>query len=294
VTEWIARWMENELLGSVKASSYQTYQNLYRKHLRPAFDKLRLSEAMPAAINDFIASMEASGLANSTIRSVYRLLSAAMQNAQEEGMIRKNPCRKIRIQRAEAKEQRVLTHAEQETVRNAAQKEDLPALLSLYTGLRLGEVCALKWSDIDWQQRTITVRRTAQRIACRRNGKKTRLMVGAPKSLRSQRVIPVPDFLLEKLCHLDKNSEFIFGTSTAAEPRTLQRRLGRFMKRLGIHDAHFHTLRHSFATRLLELGVDIKTISVLLGHSSAKTTLDHYAHSLTDRQRSAVRLLAAS
>lgn len=121
-------------------------------------------------------------------------------------------------------------------------------------------------------------------------------MIGSPKSMRSQRVLPVPDFLLERLKKrmAGTASEYVFGVSDrAAEPRTLQRRFQRMMDKLGITGAHFHTLRHSFATRLLELGVDVKTVSVLLGHSSAKTTLDFYAHSLMDRQRSAMELLAA-
>ncbi len=90
-------------------------------------------------------------------------------------------------------------------------------------------------------------------------------------------------------------SEYIFGVSNrAAEPRTLQRRFRRQMERLGITGVHFHTLRHSFATRLLELGIDVKTVSALLGHCSAKTTLDFYAHVLIDQQRSAMERLTAS
>ena len=295
VTEWIARWMEDDLRGGVKASSYQTYCNIYRKHLCPAFGRLRLSELTPTVVNDFVTSLESSGLAGSTIKSIFRLLSSAMRAALEEGLIAKNPCRKIRIQHNEGREQRVLTHAEQEKIRKSASAEaDLPALLGLYMGMRLGEVCALKWTDIDWQQRTITIRRTVQRIARRSTGKKTLLMVGTPKSLRSQRVLPMPEFLLEKLSGLPVRGEYIFGASTAAEPRTVQRRFARFMKRLGIAGAHFHTLRHSFATRLLELGVDVKTVSVLLGHGSAKTTLDFYAHSLPSQQQAAMQLLAAS
>jgi len=125
VSEWIFRWMENEIRGSVKISSYQTYNNLYKKHLLPAFEGLRRADVTPAVINDFISSLTAFGLAYSTMKSTYRLLSAAMRSAQDEGLIHKNPCKKIRIQRTETKEQRILTHNEQLLIRRkATQKED--------------------------------------------------------------------------------------------------------------------------------------------------------------------------
>ena len=170
-------------------------------------------------------------------------------------------------------------------------------LLSLYTGMRLGEICALKWTDIDWERKTIAVRRTAQRVV-RTDwpGTKTVLMIGTPKSRSSCRVLPVPAFLLDGLRRMAKQAEsgYVFGDSAkAAEPRTVQRRFKRFMESIGISGVHFHTLRHSFATRLLEMNVDVKTVSVLLGHESAQTTLDFYAHSLLDQQRAAMALLAA-
>jgi len=298
--EWLMHWMESELLGSVKASSYQTYLNLVNRYLVPALGHMRLSAITPGIVNDFVVQLKQSGLSYSTTKNAYRLLAAAMRCALDEGLIRKNPCSKIKIQRSEQEEQRVLNRAEQQVIRTSAAASDLPAILSLYTGMRLGEICALKCSDIDMEKKTITVRRTVQRICHGRNnenGRKTMLMIGTPKSTRSHRVIPVPDFVLEQLKNLiqQKDSEsFVFGTAlTAAEPRTIQRRFKRFMQRLGILGVHFHSLRHSFATRLLELGVDIKTVSVLLGHGSIKTTLDFYAHSLLDQQRSAVRLLAS-
>ena len=300
LNEWLAYWMKNELMGSVKASSYQTYLGQINRHLRPALGHYFLSQLTPAIVFDFVEGLRAANLASSTIRGTYRLLSAAMRFALEEGVIRKNPCRKIRIRLEEKAEQRVLNRAEQDKLRfMVSKKDDLPALLSLYTGMRLGEVCALKWSDIDWEKRTITVRRTVQRVAQMKNGtaRKTMLMVGTPKSIRSHRVLPVPEFLLELLrAILDEegSEDYIFGTAAhAIEPRTLQRRFKRLMERMGIDGAHFHTLRHSFATRLLELGVDIKTVSALLGHGSVKTTLDFYAHSLMEQQRAAIERLAA-
>lgn len=300
LNEWMMYWMENELLGSVKASSYQTYLNQMNRHLLPALGGYDLTQVTPGIVHGFVEELRTSGLACNTIQGIYRLLSAAMRFALEEGVIRKNPCKRIRVRREESAEQRVLSHAEQEKLRTAASGErDLPALLSLYTGMRLGEVCALKWSDINWESRTITIRRTAQRVAQTKttDGSKTMLMIGTPKSMRSHRVLPIPEFVLERLREMMKKktiSEYVFGTMAhAAEPRTIQRRFQRLMEKLGISGAHFHTLRHSFATRLLELGVDIKTVSTLLGHGSAKTTLDFYAHSLIEHQRAAVDRLAA-
>lgn len=298
VAEWMARWMSEELLGSVKPSSYQTYVRICKKHLLPRLGSIRLAQVTPELVQAFVTELQRAQLANSTVKNIYRLFSAAMKGAFEEGLIPKNPCRKIKIQPCEQREQRVLTRSEQQRVKEAASGDrDLPTLLSLYTGMRLGEVCALKWSDVDWERGTIAVQRTVQRVAQGdRSNRKTALVVGAPKSRQSRHVLPVPVFLMEQLrqkFRRDPNKTYLFGSaSSAAEPRTVQRRFKHLMARLGISNVHFHTLRHSFATRLLELGADVKTVSVLLGHGSAKTTLDYYAHNLTEQQRLAVSLLA--
>lgn len=296
--QWLPRWMENELRRSVKPSSYQVYLNQARRHLLPALGPLRLSDLTADAVLALVREKEAAGLAQSTVRGIYRLLAAALRAAQEEGLIRVNPCRRIRFRQMETAEQRVLTPEERASVRNAAETGGLPALAALYTGMRLGEICALKWTDVDWDKRTLAVRRTVQRAACpgREDGAKTCLLMGTPKSKQSCRVLPAADFLLDRLRALraaEPDGEYVFGGARPADPRTVQRRFRRFAARLGIENVHFHSLRHSFASGLLALGADIKTVSALLGHASAKTTLDFYAHSLPDQQRRAIERLAA-
>lgn len=300
LAEWMEYWLRSELLGSVKDITYQRYRAQIFRHILPELGACALGQLTPLLVRAFVECLQASGLRGNTLQGIYRLLAAAMRFAQDEGVVRKNPCARVRLHCPQNGEQRVFSRAEQEVVRRCARSQkDLPVLLSLYTGMRLGEVCALKWSDVDWDNQTIAVRRTVQRVAgFAADGARSALVIDAPKSRTSQRVLPVPAFILEALRAFYEQSAhpapYVFGRAeAAAEPRTLQRHCHLFLRRLGIEGAHFHTLRHTFATRLIELGVDIKTVSALLGHASTRTTLDFYAHSLLDQQRSAMTLLAA-
>lgn len=297
--DWMGTWLQEELLGRVKPSSYQAYQRQISAHLLPCLGNDLLSEITPPRILAFVEGMEAAGFAWATVKGVFRLLKAALRHAHEAGLLPRNPCRNIRVQPWEKPEQRVLNRSEQEALRHACISQgELPALVGLYTGMRLGEVCALKWTDIDWEKRTISVKRTAQRTTRSGGELRTELTVGAPKSRRSRRVLPVPEFLLALLkaawIAAGKAQGYLFGKGgRAAEPRTLQRRFRRLSRALGLIGVHFHTLRHSFATRLMELGIDVQTVSALLGHQSARTTLDFYGHSLSERQTHAAALLNA-
>lgn len=309
VEKWMRSWLETDLLGGIKASSYLTYLNQMNRHILPCLGRMQMASITPEMVHSFLECLQAKGLGENTVRGIYRLLSAAMRAALDDGIISKNPCRKICVKRGERVQQRVFSREEQKKVeKTLSQGEDLTALFAMYTGLRLGEICGLRWSDINWENGTATVCRTVQRLKrmdtdkCLKCGDaKTYLMIGSPKSPSSCRTIPIPTFLLKRLEIQKKQRSaaqlttgYIFGTGMrAADPRTIQRRFAGVVRRLEIPDAHFHTLRHSYATRLLEMGVDVKTVSQLLGHSSAKTTLDCYAHSLLDQQRSAVAKLSA-
>ena len=285
------KWLEEEVLGTVKTSTWQTYENTLKNQLIPYFSGSCIDAITPAQVQEFLFSMEDKGLSASTRRSALGLLNSIMRYAQEEGVIHKNPCRKIKVT-SNHSEQRVFSPEE---LKKIFESGDFLSIFTMYTGLRLGEVCALRWSDIDWDKKALMVRYTAQRV--RRTGKSA-VMVGEPKTKKSMRVIPLPDELIQLLKEWQKThgeNQFVFGNeSKAADPRTVQRRFERLLQKVGIIGGHFHTLRHSFATRLIQLGTEIKTVSTLMGHSTIKTTMDFYVHSGMELMRAALEKLAAS
>ena len=307
--EWAEEWQNRKLSERIKASSWQTYGNILNRHLMPALGNCMLAEITADTVGALVRNLENQGLAASTVRGILRMLNSILRSAMEEGLISQNPCRKVRMRGERAEQQRVLSRREQRAILATAREErDIPALLSLYTGMRLGEICALKWEDVNWEQGAILVRRTAQRLKVGCGGarqedggrnatgsERTALYVDAPKSTCAVRILPLPAFLLDALRELAgerEGSEYIFGNGARpAEPRTVQRRFQALARRTGLNGVHFHTLRHSFATRMLELGVDMKTVSVLMGHSSVRTTLEYYAHSLIENQRQAMNRL---
>ena len=171
----------------------------------------------------------------------------------------------------------------------------LGVLLSYYTGLRIGELCGLKWEDIDFSAGTLSVRRTVQRITDRNHDRATRLLIDTPKTRSSVRQLPLPSFLLNLLSKHRANSHnyLLSGTETVTEPRTIQYRFQALLKKSTFAVNQFHSLRHMFATNCIRLGFDVKTLSELLGHSSVETTLNRYTHSSMERKSACMNLLRA-
>lgn len=147
-------------------------------------------------------------------------------------------------------------------------------LLTLYTGLRLGELCGLRWSDVDLMNGNISVKRTIQRLD-------SDFLIDSPKTFSSERTIPLPSFIAELMRNIEpENKEYYVttGSNGFTQPRTYQNRFKAYLKECELPDYHFHTLRHTFASRAIELGIDPKSVSEILGHANVKITLDLYVH----------------
>ena len=196
-------------------------------------------------------------------------------------------------------EKRLLNHEEQQWLREGLVSDQTPSnvgiLLASATGIRIGELCALKWLDIDLEKSILTVKQTVQ-IVCNVGKKGTHLVLSSPKSRSSIRQIPIPDFILPilKSARTTDDCYVLSGTHKLVEPRTLQYRFKSLLKRLSLPQVSFHKLRHQFATRCVELGFDVKTLSEILGHHSVEVTLNRYVHSSIERKRDCMKLFSDS
>ncbi len=164
---------------------------------------------------------------------------------------------------------------------------NLGILLAMTTGIRIGELCALQWADIDLEKRILTVRKTIQRIQCQDGKSKTKLIITEPKSESSKREIPLPESIISYLSEfIGKSGQYVLsGDEKPVEPRTMQNRFARILRNVNLPSVHFHSLRHYFASDCIRLGFDVKSLSELLGHGSVEITLNRYVHSSLEQKR---------
>lgn len=282
------QWLE-KMANKWKYSTYVKYSNIYRLHLKEILGQCLLSDILDLGIQEKISDhLLKNNLSNSTKKSVFCVANQILMFATKEYSVR------VPVLKAEILKQNkklVKTFTKQEQVRILAciySNLDLfkiALLFCLYTGLRLGELCALKWTDFDCHDETITVNRTVQRITVNGHLVKTMLMETDPKSTSSKRVIPLTAEILELLNGLKKDKPYIFGGDRPLEPRTMQYRFKKILEEAGVESKNFHILRHTFATNCVESGMDVKTLSVILGHSDVKITLNRYVHPTMNSKR---------
>ena len=294
LTELFAAWKQR-LSFRLKESTLANYSMKMQKHLIPYFAEKSLSEITSEDIYAFIREKLKSGLSNRYVSDMITLLKSLFKYAVRKFRIA-NPMEEVEFKREKTPEIRLLNAEEEARLgRFLAENPSRTAMgiiLCKATGLRIGELCALTWNDIDFEKRILTVKHTIQRIQAKNGLKKTKLIITEPKSESSKRSIPIPEFLLEFLKNYQgKPNEFILsGMEKPVEPRTMQNRFAKILKNAKLPSMHFHALRHMFATKCIKLGFDMKTLSEILGHSSIEITMNLYVHSSFDRKQEMMNL----
>lgn len=284
----------------IKESSYVKYYNIIMHHIKPHLGHILPQELSTIMVEEF-GNQLLQHLAPKTVRDTLCLLRSILKYCRKQ-IGEPFPDIDIIYPKDPKKEMRILTREEQELfIRHLLADMDamrFGILLALLTGMRIGEICALRWRDISMKEQVIHVHQTMQRIQTISNiaeAHKTKVMIGPAKSEASDRVIPLTAYtitLCEKVYCADEEAYVLTGGREYMEPRVLQYQLGKITKECCLEGVHFHTLRHTFATRCVEVGFEIKSLSEILGHSSSKITLDRYVHPSLELKRANMEKLA--
>ena len=274
----------------VKISSLQRYQGFWHNHIEKTIGTRTALSCTTMAIHEFALERLNTGLSPVSVNAILVFLHSCFKYGHRQYKL---PMPDFIYFPKDRKEMRVFSREEQQRL-EAYLLEDIDiykfgVLLTLYTGLRIGELCALQWKDID--ANGITIRKTMQRLQ-KISGFGSEVVLGSPKTKTSARIIPLPRFLnsyVENFKQGRDPMDYILSTDKrpVAEPRFMQNKFKKYMQDVEIEGATFHTLRHSFATRCVDsYNFEIKTLSELLGHSTIEMTLNKYVHSSIELKRS--------
>ena len=281
----IARLWKEDKRKYVKYSTFAAYALILEDHILPEFEeRTGLGER---DVQEFVLKKIKGGLSTKSVKDILVVLRMIMSFGDRSGAWKYERWRiKFPTERTMSRmeildiedHRRLLQHLQEQP-----SLQNLGIYMSLTTGMRIGEICALKWADIDLDAGTISVRRTIERIYTVENGvRHTELVIGPPKTPHSIREIPITGALaalLQLLRESASGKDYVLtGNERPTEPRTYRNLYDRLLKRLGIPHIKFHGLRHSFATRCIESECDYKTVSAILGHSDIRTTLNLYVH----------------
>ena len=280
----VEEWLENKKI-SIKESTYCNYVYSINKYILPRFKNLEIKELQNYNFNDFaIELMEE--LSTKTVRDILCILKSILCYANEE-----YDCNikisKIKSPKLVQGNVTILSNREKGRLENYCIRlntlKSLGILICLNTGIRIGELCALKWKNIDLDKKILYVNHTLQRVYDKKQ-KKTKIIIDMPKTAKSIRQIPISNKLYEILKKIknkyNDDSFFLTGISEKfIEPRNYQKYFKNVLRKCRIKSYKFHTLRHTFASNCIEVGMDVKSLSEMLGHSSVEITLNKYVHS---------------
>lgn len=297
--EWIDLWYQNYSKPSLRESTQEGYENTIYTHIIPQIGKIQLDKLSNNDLQQFYAWLKTSGrtrftdqfgngLSDKTIRSCHLLCRMSLEKAVSEGLIHKNPAIGCKLPPKKSREMQILTPDEMQRFLTQAKFDGYFEifLLDIATGMRRGELLALQWDDLDFKTGELKIQRQVGRV-------RGELKTSIPKTKDSVRMIILPPSMLKILGEYKKtiDSRWMFPSpvkkDSPRDPKSMYSKMQLVLERAGCKRLRFHDLRHTFATTALEHGMDIKTLSAMLGHVSAATTLDVYSHITTEMQRNA-------
>lgn len=295
--QWFDIWLENYVKPTTKIKTYTIYKQIVEKRLKPRLGEYELNEISPVILQSYVTELlrqgnaiTGTGLSANTVNGIITVIQNSLKLACTIGESEKYIADKIKRPKTSEKEVSCFTAAEQKKIERAVlagkRQKMFGIVLCLYTGLRIGELLALTWKDIDFIKGVLSVNKTIH-DGKDENGRICSI-IGVPKTQSSVRSIPLPKQLIPVLKKIKKETESEYVVSDkrrGVSVRVYQRNFSVLLKRIGVPHKGFHALRHTFATRTLECGMDVKTLSEILGHKSATTTLNRYVHSMADYKK---------
>ena len=290
-------WLD-EVKTQLKPSSYVKYRNLIKNHILPSIGSYKIQYLDTALVRKFAdeklmcGNLYGGGLSAKTVKDILSVLRLVINYAANIGIICNVNFNAISIKSNDTNIE-VLSSSQRERLSSHLisnmNNTNLGILMCLYTGMRIGEICALKFEDISSIDRVIHIRKTMQRIQNFSDDEnKTNIIITPPKSKSSVRDIPLPDFIMNIIksdFNCCEKAYLLSGDTNYVEPRTLENRFKAVIKKCGIENVNFHILRHTFATHSIEVGFETKSLSEILGHSSVNITLNRYVHSSMELKR---------
>lgn len=304
IRDIIDTWI-NTNKSTHKGATEIRYEYLIKKHIIPELGDVPLSSVTSSMLTSFMNRKLEQGSLNGKealspayVRSIMSVTLSILQFAVNEGL-----CQPLNINlqkpSIDKRELEVLSVFDQNRLESALlnniNETKLGILISLNTGLRIGEVCALSWNDIDFENQIFHIRSTVARVKSTDSGVNSKLIIDRPKTKSSLRDIPIPSKLLTILVSMKKQSKgkyVVSAENSFVSPRTYEYRYHKILDEYNIPSVNYHTLRHTFATRCIEVGVDVKTLSEILGHANVSITLNTYVHSSMELKRQQLEKLS--
>lgn len=294
---WLEEWLAHYIEPTAKSRTYSRYSEIVSLHIIPKLGEYDLEELTPSILQKYVTELlqvgnlrTGKGLSPNSVSGIINVIQSSLRTAFNLGYVSSFTADRIKRPKIEEKEITCFTEQEQKKIEQAVlnNKKDklFGIILCLYSGLRVGELLALKWSDIDLQKGLMTITRSCH-DGKDISGKYTRIE-DTPKTSSSRRIIPLPKQFLPLMKESKKKSNSEYVISKNGNPisvRSYQRSFDLLQKKLNIPHRGFHALRHTFATRALECGMDVKTLSEILGHKSPTVTLNRYVHSLMEHKQ---------